>query len=105
MQSISNSCYFGGDALDCLLSQLTAAFGGPALFGLLLGGVIFVTFYIASDGDLATPTVALVLIGTVIIPMVPEQFQQIAYGVVVLGLAGAIWGVLQQYVFSGGVIR
>lgn len=102
---ISNSCYLGGAALDCLLSQLVSAFGGAALFGLLLGAVIFTTFYIASGGDLATPTVALILTGTVVIAMLPGAYERIATGVVVIGLAAAIWQVLQQYVLSGVTAR
>lgn len=93
----------GGDALGWLIGTLVSAFGGPALFGLLLGAVIFVTFYVAADGDMATPTVALILTGTVTISMIPANFQSIAYGVVVIGLAAALWQVLQTYVLSGAV--
>lgn len=103
LQSVSDSCYFGGDGLACLLNQLTSATGGPELFGLILGGMIFTGFYIASEGDLATPTVALILTGTVTVSMLPGHYSQIAYGVVVIGLAAAIWQVLKQYVFSGAV--
>lgn len=106
MQSeIANSCYFGGDALQCLLDQMVSGLGGEQLFGLVLGATIFVAFYIASNGDLATPTVALILTGTVFVGMLPQNYQSIAYGVVVIGLAASVWTVLQQYVFSGSVIR
>jgi hypothetical protein len=96
-----SSCYFGGDALTCVLDQLVAATGGEALLGLLAGGVVFVVFWIAGRGDLATPTVALVLSGTVLIAMVPGGYQQIAGGVVLIGLAAALFQVLQKYVLSG----
>lgn len=105
MQGISSSCYFGGDALSCLIGHQVAAFGGEGLFGLVVGSVIFVAFYIAADGDLATPTVALVLTGTVLIGMLPASYQQIAYGVVVIGLAAALWQVFKQYIFEGSVVR
>lgn len=103
IQSIADSCYFGGDGLACALNQLTGAFGGQGLFGLFLGSVIFVAFYIGSSGELAPPTVALILVGTVAIPMVPGHYERIAYGVVVIGLSAAVWQVLQQYVMSGAV--
>lgn len=101
LQSLNDSCYFGGSALTCLLDQLVASMGGIALFGFVLGAFIFGVFYVASDGDLATPTVALVLSGTVIIGMLPGQYQSIAYGVVLIGLGVAVWQVLQKYVLSG----
>lgn len=102
-QSISNSCYFGGDALSCVLSQLTSAFGGPGLFGLLLSGIIYAAFWIAAEGDLATPTVALILVGTVTVPMLPPSYAELGYAMVVIGLAAALWQVLQNYVLSGAV--
>lgn len=103
LQSISDSCYFsgGGSATSCLVDQWTAAFGGEALFGLIMGSVIFVAFYWAADGQIATPTVALILTGTVLVPMVPGSYGRIAMGVVVIGLAAAVWQVLQKYVMSG----
>ena len=103
LQSFADSGPFGGDALQWLLGTLVSAFGGPALFGLLLGAIIFVVFYVSADGDLATPTVALILTGTVTVSMIPANYQSIAYGVVVIGLAAALWQVLQQYVLSGAV--
>ena len=102
---ITDSCYFGGDALACLLGQQVSAFGGEALYGLLLGSVLFVVFYIASEGSLATPTVVLILTGTVIVGMLPANYQSIAFGVVVIGLAAAIWQVIKTYILSGGAVR
>ena len=98
--SIADSCYFSGDATTCLLDQLTASAGGPALFGLVLGAVLFGVFYVASEGSLAVPTVVLVLAGGVIAPMLPDHYGQIAEGVVVMGLAAALWQVIKKYVLS-----
>jgi len=103
---IGGSCYFGGggtNGVTCLLDQLVGAFGGPGLLGLLIGAVVFVGFWIASEGDLATPTVALILTGTVLVGMVPGQYQQLAISVVTIGLAAAIWAVVKKYVLSGAV--
>lgn len=100
LQSIGESGPFDGNALTWLLDTLASAFGGPALFGLLLSAVIFVAFYVATDGDLATPTVALVLIGTVTVSMVPGNYGRIAYGIVIMGLGAALWQVLKRYVLS-----
>lgn len=101
LQSFGDSCYFGGSALTCLLDQLVAAFGGEAIFGLLAGAGIFLVFWVASEGDLAAPTVALVLTGSVSVAMVPAGYQDLAYGVVVVGLAAVLWAILKQYVFAG----
>jgi len=100
LQSIADSGPFEGDALGWLLDTLVSAFGGPALFGLLLGAFIFVVFYIGSDGDMPTATVALVLTGTVTVSMVPATYGRPAGGVVVIGLAAAVWQVIQRYVLT-----
>lgn len=103
LQQINSSCYFGGSALQCLLDQLVSAAGGEALFGLIAGAVIFVAFYIASNGDLAAPTVALILTGTVFVPMVPGNYGTISAAIVLIGLGAAVWQVLQKYVLSPAV--
>jgi len=99
-QSIGDSCYFGGSALNCLSEQYISAFGGGGLLAVIMSSVIFITFHIASDGDTATPTVALILSGTALVGMLPAQYQQIAGYMVVIGLAAAMWQVLQAYVLS-----
>jgi len=101
LQSIADSCYFNGNAFVCLLDQLTAAVGGPGFLGVIIGGVIFTALYIAGNGSMATPTVAVILVGTALVPMVPGQYQQIAMAVVTIGVAAAVWQILQQYVLSG----
>lgn len=92
---------FDGDGVQWTLDLLVSAFGGQAMLGLFMGALIFLTFYVASDGDLATPTVALILTGTVTVSMVPGQYQQIAVGVVVIGVAAALWQAAQAYVLQG----
>ena len=101
--TIGDSCYFGGNALACAIDQLVGAFGGEALFGLIAGSLLFGVFYVAAGGSMATPTVALILTGTVIIPMLPGSYSQMATAVVLIGLAAALWQVVQKYVFSGVV--
>lgn len=100
LQSVSDWCYFNNGPMGCLVSQYAGAFGGEALFGVLMGSVIFTAFYVASDGDMATPTVAVILCGTALIPMVPPRYGQIGMYVVTIGLAAAVWQVLQKYVLS-----
>lgn len=97
---IGGSCYFGGDALSCLINQWVVAFGGPNVFGLLTGSLLFIAFYIASDGSISVPAVALLLVGTVLIPALPAQYSAIATTVVFIGLAAAVFAVMQRYVLN-----
>ncbi len=103
MQSvdIGSSCYFGGDALACLLDQLTASFGGPGMFGLIGGAVLYIVFLVLARGDPAVPTIALIVTGAITASMLPGHYSGLALGVVVIGVAGAFWQVLKQYVLAG----
>jgi hypothetical protein len=100
MQSVTESCYFNGSGLSCLLGQLTSATGGEALFGVLSGAFLFGVFYAASDGRIDVPPVALILTGTVFVPMVPGNYGRLGGGIVLIGLAAGVWQVLQRYVLS-----
>lgn len=97
---IGGSCYFGDQPLRCFIEQYVGGFGSPAAFGLLLGVSMFMTLYVAGDGDMATPTVALVLFGGVLIPTLPGNFGEIGMAIVVIGLAAVLWQVVQKYVLS-----
>lgn len=98
---LSNSCYLSqGNKVDCVLNDLTAAVGGEAAFGVLVAAAIFVSLYIAGNGDLTTPTVALIFIGSVFVPLLPPQFRRIAFALVVVGVAGAGLTLVRKYVLS-----
>jgi len=98
---LSDSCYFDGSgALDCGAEQFIGAFGGAGLLAVVMAGVIFGIFYLATGGDMATPTVALILCGVVLVPMLPESYSQMAGYLVLFGLAAAMFQVLQKYVLS-----
>jgi hypothetical protein len=87
--------------LNCGLSQLTAAVGGEGLFGLLIGGVTIMSFYIASGGNLATASTLTVLIGGLLVAALPASYQAIAITIMFIGLVGAVLRGLETFVFSG----
>jgi hypothetical protein len=99
--TLSESCYFDGSgALDCGAEQLFGAFGGGGLLAVVMAAMIFGVFYLAGDGDTATPTVALILSGAALVQMLPDNYAQFAGYLVVIGLAAAMFQVLQKYVLS-----
>lgn len=100
---ISGSCYLGSDALTCLIDQWINAFGGPELFGLLVASTIFIVMYIASDGSISVPAVAILLIGGPLIPLLPAQYSSLATTIVFIGLAAAVFAALQRYVANPSV--
>lgn len=97
-QLLQLSDYTSGGLLKAALTDLAAAVGGDANFGLLVGGVLLLSFYIASNGGLATPATATALVGGIMIPALPPGFGRIAQVIIVLGLMAAIMAGLEKYV-------
>jgi len=94
-------CYASeGDRLQCIFTDLTAATGGEALFGLFLGGVLMTAFYIASNGSIAVPALVLTLTGAVLVPMLPGNVSGMAGTIIILGLAAAVFAALRRYAFT-----
>lgn len=84
--------------LTCALSDLAGAVGGESMFALLGGGLIIGTYYLASGGSLATPSVMVFLLGALMIPSLPVQYQGMAQVLMFLGIVGAILAGLDKYV-------
>lgn len=87
----------------CALDQISAAFGGQGVFGLFVGGLVFTVGYFTTDGDVVTPSVILILLGGILIPSLPSQYQMLAATLMFVGGVGAVMQLLNRYVFGGAV--
>jgi len=91
MTNISNTslgCFaqgVEGDMTQCVVDGVFAAGPSPGLMGLLLGGTVMASLYIAPGGSIIPGAVAMILFGSVLVPALPPQFQPFAYTVVVIG--------------------
>lgn len=97
------SCYAEGaegDLLECALNDLTAATSGEPLFGVLVGGAVIFSMYLAGNGHPAPPTVVTILLGSIMVPLLPGSYTQIAYTIVVLGLAFGVISIGGRYVLE-----
>ncbi len=73
-------------------------FGGDAMVGLLVGSALMMALYIHS-GDMALPTVVLILISGTLFTTLPGDFQQTAMGVMTVGIAAALFEAFRRYVW------
>lgn len=95
-------CYTSqGDRLACAFQDFASATGGEAVFGLLLGGALLLSFYVASDGSIAVPAVILTLTGAFLVPILPGQVAGIAGTVIIMGLAAGIFAVMARFSLAG----
>jgi hypothetical protein len=79
------------DALnECVLPSAVGAVGGEAMLG-LLAGVTLVGGTALSGGNTATPAALLLVVGSVLIGMLPASYHGLAYAMVIVGLAAAVY--------------
>jgi hypothetical protein len=85
------------DMLKWSLGELGAAFGGPEVFAFLAGGVLLLSFYIASNGGLAAPATLTALVGGVLIASLPAGYQSMGQVIIFLGLVAALLAGFRKY--------
>jgi len=91
-----------GSMSQCVLDGVFSAGPSPALIGLGLSGVMLTSFYIAGDQTILVPAVLLILFGSILIAMLPAQFVGLAYTVVVIGIAAAVFSTWTRVTAAGG---
>lgn len=103
LQSDALGCYTkqGSDMYGCAISQLTAALGGEATFGFLVGGTVLFAMYIAGDGDLAAPTVLTILLGGMLFPILPGAYARMAWAIIFVGIVAGGLSIANKYLLSG----
>lgn len=95
-------CYVdsSSDMLGCAITEYTGTVG-EALFGLIIGGILLLSLYVAADGDLVVPAVVTTLVGGGLIPLLPGSYQGIAIVIMFLGLIGSVFAVGVKYATQG----
>lgn len=88
--------------LECALGQQANALGSQITWGLVVGGMLILTFYIATDGGIAVPSMVTAILGGVMIPALPPAYQSMAMVIMFLGLVGAILSALARFVMQPG---
>jgi hypothetical protein len=104
MMQVSIDDLINGNWYDVIFGQVPGLIGEP-IFGLLIGGSVLLGFYVAGDGDLATPTVVLMLLASVMVPVLPGSAQSIAWAIAVVGSVAMMLAVARAYIFEGGGYR
>lgn len=80
---------FLSDAMGCTFGPVTGLIG-EGMFGLMLSGVLLLAFYIAGNRGLAGPSVLLILISGMAIPILPGSYAGIAWTMAFVGVAAGI---------------
>ena len=91
-----------GDMTQCVVDGVFAAGPSPALMGLLMGGTVLTSLYIAGNGTVIVPAIALTLFGAVLVPALPPQFVLFAYTVFAIGGSAAVFSAWVRFTTRGG---
>ena|SRR6056297_1620575 len=90
-----------GDMTQCVVDGVFGAAPAPGLMGLVLAGTLVTSLYIAGDGSIVVPAVVTILVGSVLVPVLPPQFQTLAYTVVVIGITAAAFAAYTRFTHQG----
>jgi len=105
LNNTSVSCFAQGtegDLGQCVLDGVFAAGPAPSLMGLMMGGTLIASLYIAGDGTVVVPSVVTILLGSALVPILPAQYVTFAYTVVVLGITVAAFAAWTRFTHQGG---
>jgi hypothetical protein len=91
-----------GDMTRCVVEGVFSAGPSPGVMGLLLGGTVLTSLYVAGDGNITVPAVATILFGALLIPTLPPQFQLFAYTITALGITAAAFAAYTRFTTRGG---
>ena len=91
-----------GDMTQCVVDGVFAAGPSPGLMGLLIGGTIMASLYIAPGGSVIPGAIAMILFGSVLVPALPPQYQLFAYTIVVIGGTVAAFAAYTRFTTRGG---
>jgi hypothetical protein len=91
-----------GDLTTCVIDGVFAAGPSPSLIGLMMAGMLVGSLYIAGDGTVAVPAVVTILLGSILVPLLPPQYVNLAYSVVVIGITVAAFSAYSRFTSPGG---
>jgi len=86
----------GDDIIRLSLDELTSGMGEP-LFGLFIGGIVFMMLYSASGGRIGVPAIILTLASGWLLSEVPPQYRSMVIAIVIVGIAAGVFSISQKY--------
>ncbi len=86
----------GEDIIRLSLDELTSGMGEP-LFGLFIGGIVFMLLYSASGGRIGVPAIILTLASGWLLSEVPPQYRSMVIAIVIVGIAAGVFSISQKY--------
>ena len=103
LSATSTQCLIdSGNAFQCMLDSIIAAFGGEAVAGFVIGGMLILSLYISASYHPAPPAIGTMLLGGLMLPFMPPQYQRMAQVVILMGFIAGIYVMLRRYTLEVG---
>jgi hypothetical protein len=91
--------WLNGEAHACVFDPAVGLIG-EGIFGILIGGGLYLALYFAGGGRATTPTVVTVLLAALLFPVLPGAYVGIAWSMLLVGAAAALLQTFQKYILS-----
>jgi len=99
LQACGLDPWLSGNWGQCIINPVKGLIGA-GFFGLLIAIAVYGGLYFAGGGDSTTATVVTLLVATALFPVLPGAYRGIAWTILLVGGAAAIFQSLQKYVLS-----
>lgn len=85
-----------GDVMGAIFDALVALIGEGTI-GLFIGATLISAFWLGGNRSLAAPSVATILLGATMFPILPGNLHGIAWATALVGFAASVFAALQEY--------
>lgn len=96
LQACEISQWTSGEWMSCIFDPVTGLIGN-GLFGILTAGTILASFWVAGNRSLAAPSVAMIIMSGLAVPILPASYQGIAWTVAFIGVAAGVFDLLRRW--------
>lgn len=86
----------GEDIIRLSLDELTSGMGEP-LFGLFIGGIVFMMLYSAAGNRIGPASIIMTLASSWLLSVVPPQYRSMVIAIVIVGIAAGVFSISQKY--------
>lgn len=88
-----------GEFFKALFKPIVTLLGEPTV-GVLISGVVLMSFYVAGRGNLAAPSVLLILMAPIALGFLPAWATGVAWTVGFVGLVSGLMSLARRYVMQ-----
>lgn len=102
LQTTGIGCLPNNGGWQCFVESTLGTLGGQAMAAFIIGGILMLSIYMASGYHPAPPAILAFVLGGILIPALPGQYQAVGTTIMLMGLVVGVWAILKNYTLEVG---